>query len=304
MTKILDQHSDSAFEIVNGDCVAAMEALPESSIHFSLHSPPYLNLYVYGALPQDIGNASSDAEFWDHYRYATRQVFRVMKTGRIAAVDCANVPAMKERDGYIGLKDFRGDLIREWTAAGFIFHSEHCIWKDPLIEATRTKSLGLMHKQLMKDSAMCRAGIPQYLLAFRKPGTNAEPVAHEKGLTDWIGENPPKTGNLSHERWRRYASPVWMDVDFTNTLNARAAREEDDERHVCPFSLDICHRAIHLWSNPGDVVLDPFGGIGSTGYVAIQEGRRPLLIELKRSYYQQAILNLQSAKAAQASLFA
>lgn len=302
--KIIDQFEAPGVSLIHGDCVEAMRGMPESSVHLSLHSPPYMTLYVYSASPRDVANAATDAEFWQHYRFAIAEVFRLTKPGRIAAVDCANVPAMKERDGYIGLKDFRGDLIREWTRAGFIFHSEHCIWKDPLIEATRSKALGLMHKQLMKDSAMSRAGIPQYLLAFRKPGVNAEPIAHAEGFQSWCGESPPKTGNLSHERWRRYASPVWMDIDFGDTLNARAAREEDDERHVCPFSLGIVRRAIHLWSNPGDVVMDPFFGIGSTGYVAVQEGRRALGIELKRSYYEQAILNLKAASQSQAGLFA
>jgi DNA modification methylase len=214
-----------------------------------------------------------------------------------------NIPAMKERDGYIGLKDFRGDVIRAFQKFGFIFHSEHCAWKDPLIEATRTKALGLMHKQLCKDSARSRAGIPQYLLAFRKDGENPEPVAHIDGLTEFCGENPPIHGNLSHERWRRYASPVWMDINFSNTLNAKAARDNEDERHVCPMALDLIERAIQLWSNPGDVVFDPFSGVGSTGYQAIKMGRKFVGSELKQSYFAQACKNIESAKANQGRLF-
>ena len=184
-----------------------------------------------------------------------------------------NIPAMKERDGYIGLKDFRGDLIRAFLKHGFIFHSEHCMFKDPLIEATRTKALGLMHKQLCKDSSMSRAGIPQYLLAFRKTGINKEPIAHVDGLTEFYGDDAPETGTLSHEYWRRYASPVWMDINFSDTLNGRAGRDDADERHICPMALDITKRALHLWTNPGDKVLSPFAGIGSEGYVSLQQGR-------------------------------
>ena len=223
--------------------------------------------------------------------------------GRIVCVDVMNIPAMKERDGYIGLKDFRGDVIRAFQRQGFIFHSEHCAWKDPLIEATRTKALGLMHKQLCKDSTRSRAGIPQYLLAFRKDGENLEPVAHIDGLTEFAGENPPTHGTLSHERWRRYASPVWMDINFSNTLNAKAARENEDERHVCPMALDLIERAIQLWSNPGDVIFDPFSGVGSTGYQAIRMGRKFAGSELKTAYFEQAVKNIGSAKANQGALF-
>jgi DNA modification methylase len=171
------------------------------------------------------------------------------------------------------------------------------MWKDPLVEATRTKSLGLMHKQLMKDSAMSRMGLAQYILAFRRPGENREPIHHPYGLTEFYGETPPTTGTLSHERWRRYASPVWMDVDFSRTLNYHAARDGRDERHICPMSLDAIHRCLQLWSNPGDVVLSPFAGIGSEGYEAVKLGRKFIGIELKPSYFRQAVLNLSRAEA-------
>lgn len=290
--------------LYNADCMDVLREMREASVHCSVFSPPYLGLFLYSASPRDVGNCANDAEFWEQFQFVIAELLRVMKPGRIVAVDCMNVPAMKFKDGYIGLKDFRGDLIRRFTSHGFIFHSEHCMWKDPLIEATRTKAIGLMHKQLCKDSAMCRAGIPQYLLAFRKPGDNAEPIAHEKGLEDFFGEDPPEHGNLSHERWRRYASPVWSDIDFTDTLNAKAAREDDDERHIAPMALDITRRALTLWSNPGDVVLSPFAGIGSEGYVALQMGRRYIGIDLKRSYFEQAVRNLESVEQpAQASLF-
>jgi len=304
MPLVLDQKIGSHWSLYNGDSVELLRGLAEDSIHFSLFSPPYSSLYVYSASDRDLGNSRDDAEFFDHFGFIVRELFRVIKPGRLIGVDCMNIPAMKVRDGHIGLKDFRGDLIRAFEKEHFIFHSEHCIWKDPLIEATRTKSIGLMHKQLCKDSAMVRAGIPQYLLAFRKPGKNPEPIPHEHGLQSFVGENEPTTGVLSHERWRRYASPVWMDIRTTRTLNYRLARTEYDERHICPMSLDIIERAMTLWSNPGDIVLDPFSGIGSTGYVSLQMGRRFIGVELKRSYWEQAWRNLESAVQLNEGLFA
>jgi len=300
---ILNQAQGENWTLANGDCIEVLNSLPENSIHLSIFSPPYASLYTYSNSDRDLGNSVNDDQFYEHFAHVVAGLHRVTKPGRIVCVDVMNIPAMKERDGYIGLKDFRGDVIRAFQKAGFIFHSEHCAWKDPLIEATRTKALGLMHKQLCKDSTRSRAGIPQYLLAFRKDGENPEPVAHIDGLTEFCGENPPIHGNLSHERWRRYASPVWMDINFSNTLNAKAARDNEDERHVCPMALDLIERAIHLWSNPGDVVFDPFSGVGSTGYQAIKMGRKFVGSELKQSYFAQACKNIESAKANQGSLF-
>ncbi len=284
------------------DCVELLRQWPAASVDMSIFSPPYMSMYVYNASPRDLGN-SSDADFWIHFGIVIDELLRVTKAGRIVAVDCMNVPAMKERDGYVGLKDFRGEIIRQFTQRGFIFHSEHCMWKDPLIEATRTKALGLMHKTLCKDSSMARAGIPQYLLAFRKPGVNKDPIAHANGLDYFVGENPPTTGaNLSHERWRRYASPVWMDIDFTKTLNVQLARDPDDERHLCPMALDITERAMWLWSNPGDTIMSPFMGIGSEGHVALNMGRKFVGVELKPSYFATATRTLARANR-QTSLF-
>jgi len=300
---ILNQEQGENWTLANGDCIEVLNSLPENSIHLSIFSPPYASLYTYSNSDRDLGNSVNDEQFYEHFAHVVAGLHRVTKPGRIVCVDVMNIPAMKERDGYIGLKDFRGDVIRAFQKVGFIFHSEHCAWKDPLIEATRTKALGLMHKQLCKDSTRSRAGIPQYLLAFRKDGENQEPVAHIDGLTEFAGENPPINGNLSHERWRRYASPVWMDINFSNTLNARAARDHEDERHVCPMALDLIERAITLWSNPGDVVFDPFSGVGSTGYQAIKMGRKFVGSELKQSYFAQACKNLESAKSSQTALF-
>lgn len=303
MNAVLNQQQGDNWTLFNADCVDVVHSLPEDSLHLTVTSPPYCSLYTYSNSDRDMGNSLTDEQFYEHFDYLVSGLFRATKPGRIAVIDCMNVPAMKERDGYIGLKDFRGDLIRAFQKAGFIFHSEHCVWKDPLLEATRTKALGLMHKQLCKDSTRSRAGIPQYLLAFRKDGENLEPVAHIDGLTEFYGNNPPIHGTLSHERWRRYASPVWDDINFSNTLNAKAARENEDERHVCPMALEMIERAVQLWSNPGDVVFDPFSGIGSTGYTAIKMGRKFIGAELKKSYFDQACKNIASANADQGALF-
>jgi len=295
LKNIINQVHEENYSLYNADSADILSELPDQSIDFSIFSPPYLSIFVYSNSLRDLGNSKDEQEFFIHFNFIVDQLFRTIKPGRIIAVDCMNVPAMKERDGYIGLKDFRGDIIRTFIRAGFIFHSEHCIWKDPLIEATRTKALGLMHKQLCKDSSMCRAGIPQYLLAFRKPGVNANFISHGHGLNTFAGEEPPTTGNLSHERWRRYASPVWMDIDLTNTLNARAGRDGSDERHLCPMALDIIERGIWLWSNPDDTVLSPFMGIGSEGWQSLQMGRKFIGIELKPSYFDQAVKNMPRA---------
>lgn len=290
---VINQDFGENWAAYNGDCIEIIKGLNDESVDFSIFSPPYLSIYVYSNSKRDMGNCKTEKEFMDMFKYLVVELKRVIKQGRIVAVDCMNVPAMKERDGYIGLKDFRGWIIQSFIEEGFIFHSEHCMWKDPLIEATRTKALGLMHKQLCKDSTMCRAGIPQYLLAFRKPGENKTPVPHQDGLSSFHGENGPENGVISHEIWRRYASPVWMDVNFTKTLNYKAARANDDERHICPMSLDAIGRALTLWSNDGDVVLTAFGGVGSEGYKAVEMGRKAILIELKESYYKQLVKNMK-----------
>lgn len=294
--QVIKQKHAELYSIYNADCVEVCSGLPSNSIDFTIFSPPFSSLYTYSNSERDMGNSKNDEEFFMHFGYLVDNLFRMTKPGRIVAFHCMNIPAMKERDGYIGIKDFRGDLIRCFQKRGFIFHSEHCIWKDPLIEATRTKALGLMHKQLCKDSTICRSGLPDYLIAMRKPGENAEPVAHENGLDYFMGDNPPTTGNLSHERWRRYASPVWMDIRQTYTLNATVAREEDDERHVCPLQLDTIERGIQLWSNPGNVVLSPFMGIGSEGYVAVKDDRRFIGVELKEAYFTVAENNMKQAE--------
>lgn len=297
MTKVINQSSGKNWQMYHGDCCEVIKGLPDNSVGFSVFSPPFSSLYTYSNSERDMGNSKDDKQFMQHFcDYLIPELLRVTKPGREVAFHCANVPAMKERDGYIGLKHLRGELIEAFIKGGFIFHSEHVIWKDPLIEATRSKSLGLMHKQLCKDSTRCRAGIPDYLIVMRKPGDNPEPVSHEKGLESFVGENPPTKGTISHEIWRRYASPVWMDINQSNTLQKNSARDEKDERHICPLQLDVIERALILWSNEGDIVLSPFAGIGSEGYQSVKTGRKFVGIELKESYYKQARLNLANAE--------
>lgn len=293
---VLSQIHENNFSAYNADCVEVCASMPSNSVDFTIFSPPFSSLYTYSNSERDMGNSKNDDEFFMHFGFLVENLFRLTKPGRIVAFHCMNIPAMKERDGYIGIKDFRGDLIRCFQKHGFIYHSEHVIWKDPLIEATRTKAIGLMHKQLCKDSTMCRSGLPDYLIAMRKPGENQDMVSHPDGLNKFYGENPPTSGNLSHERWRRYASPVWMDIRQTHTLQASTAREQDDERHICPLQLDVIERGLQLWSRKNDVVLSPFMGIGSEGYVAIKDDRRFIGIELKTAYFNVAVDNLRKAE--------
>lgn len=297
ITKVIDQKSGKNWQLYHGDCCEVIKGLRNDSVGMSIFSPPFSSLFVYSNSERDMGNSRDDEQFMEHFtKFLVPELMRVTMPGRLVAFHIANIPAMKERDGYMGLKPLRNQLTDVFIKAGFIFHSEHCIWKDPLIEATRTKSLGLMHKQLLKDSSRCRAGIPDYLIAMRKPGDNPNPIPHGEGLTEFAGENPPKAGTLSHEIWRRYASPVWMDINQSNTLQKASAREAKDERHICPLQLDVIDRALTLWSNPGDVILSPFAGIGSEGFQSVKMGRKFVGIELKASYFNQAAGNLDAAE--------
>jgi hypothetical protein len=304
--KVINQVVTDEYAAYHGDCIPVMRWMPDNSVHMSVFSPPFGSLYSYTDALQDMSNVQTDAEFIAGMEFMVAEMARVMMPGRLVAFHCMQIPAMKERDGYIGLKDFRGELIRLYQRHGFIYHSEVVIWKDPLIEATRTKALGLMHKQLVKDSAICRAGSPDYLVVMRKPGDNPEPIPHEPaGFNRWIGpaDREPKAARgkdpgrnkYSHEVWQRYASPVWFDINPSDTLQKGSAREEDDSRHICPLQLTVIRRAIELWSNPGEIVFSPFGGIGSEGFVALEEGRRFVGAELKETYWRQMCANLAAA---------
>lgn len=294
---ILNQTITDKYALYNGDCISVMHDLPDGKIDFSIFSPPFADLYCYSDSPMDLGNCKNYDEFFVHFGFVVEQLARIIKPGRNCAVHCMDIPAMKERDGFIGIKDFSGDIIRLFQKHGFIYHSRHTVWKDPLIEATRTKALGLMHKQLQKDSIKSRAGLPDYLLCFRNAGENETPITHPDGLTSYAGSDEiPRAEGIkrSHNIWRAYASPVWMDIRQTLTLNAKAAREADDEKHLCPLQLDVIERACVLWSNPGEVVFTPFMGVGSEVYGAVLNGRKGIGAELKEAYYNQAVKNLAS----------
>lgn len=293
-TSVLNQSIGPKHALYHADTIEVARGLPSDSIDFSVFSPPFASLYTYSASDRDMGNVRDHGEFWSHYRHLVSESMRVMKPGRLIAAHCMDLPTSKVRDGRIGLRDFPGDLIREYERAGFIYHSRITIWKDPVTAMQRTKALGLLHKQIRKDSSMSRQGIPDVVIVMRKPGPNPDPVAH-------TAEEFPV------EQWQRWASPVWVttgvtdgdgfaiclaDINPSDTLQYRSAREEEDEKHICPLQLEVIRRCVRLWTNPGDVVWSPFAGIGSEGVVAIEEGRRFVGAELKCSYYQQAARNL------------
>lgn len=279
---VLGQTIAEDFALYHGDCIEVMRGLPTASVDYSIFSPPFASLYTYSNSPRDLGNCRSDEEFFEHFGFVIDELLRVMKPGRVISFHCMLMPSSKVRDGVIGLRDFRGDLIRAFVKGGFIHHSEVVIWKDPVTAMQRTKALGLLHKSVRENASMCRQGIPDYLITMRAPGDVTDRVKHSKD------EYPV-------EKWQQIASPVWMDIDAGDTLQFRSAREHDDERHICPLQLEVIRRGIELWTNPGDVVLSPFAGIGSEGYVAIQAGRRFVGAELKASYYEQAARNLAAA---------
>lgn len=275
MKTVLNQADGKNWCAVHGDCVLGMSDLPDESVGFSIYSPPFVDLFVYSDSAADMGNCADDVSFFDQYKHVIAQKMRVLKPGRLTAVHCTDLPTRKFKDGVIGLKSFSDDIVRAHLEAGFIYHSRITVWRDPVVEMQRTKALGLLYKQLKKDSAMSRTGMPDYVLVFRKPGDNPEPITHD-----------PR--DVPVDLWQKWASPVWMDVSQTDVLNGRMARCEEDERHICPLQLPLIERAIHLWSNPGDVVLSPFMGIGSEGYIAMKTRRKFIGFELKESYYRQA----------------
>lgn len=293
MTKVLDQHVTDRCAIYNADCIEGVRSLPENSIDFTVYSPPFASLYTYSDSERDMGNSRTFDEFAAHFQYLADDLLRVTKPGRLMSVHCMNLPTSKQRDGYIGIRDFRGDLIRFFQEAGWIYHSEVCIWKDPVIAMQRTKALGLLHKQIKKDSAMCRQGIPDYLVTMRKPGDNPEPVTHTNS-------------SFPVQKWQRYASPIWTDINPSKTLQYTTARDEQDERHIAPLQLEVVERAIELWTNPNDLVLTPFLGIGTEAYTALKMNRRAVGFELKPSYFRIAKQNCEAAEKVghQSGLFA
>lgn len=323
----VNQSNGKSWTAYQGDCMEIMPALPDNSVHYQIFSPAFASLYTYSNSERDMGNCRTYEEFCDHYRFFAAQLYRLLKPGRLMSFHCMLLPASKQFDGFIGLKDFRGDLIRMHQEAGMIYHSEVVIWKDPVTAMQRTKALGLLHKQIVKDSAMSRQGIPDYLITMRKPGINTKPVSgpldyysgdqSDEDFTRWcrsrydternsgasqagthLKGSPPMSFDTfkSIQIWQRYASPVWMDINPSNTLQRTSAREQKDERHICPLQLGVIERALQLWTMPDDVVLSPCAGIGSEGYVSVGMDRRAVMIELKESYYRQLCLNLHRAE--------
>ena len=285
----IEQVVTDQYALYHGDCVEVLRCLPDHSVGYSIFSPPFVSLYTYSNSPRDMGNVRDEAEFFQHFDFLIAELRRVMKPGRNVSFHCMLMPSSKERDGVIGLKDFRGDLIRSFQRHGFIYHSEVCIWKDPVTSMKRTKALGLLHKTVRENAAMSRQGIPDYLVTMRAPG-ECERVTHDPA------EYPV-------DLWQRVASPVWMDINPSDTLQYMSAREHDDERHIAPLQLEVIRRGVMLWTNPGDIVLSPFGGIGSEPYVAVEMGRKAVAVELKASYFRQMVQNVAAAKAKTADLF-
>ncbi len=279
---VLDQVIKNKYAIYNGDSCEITKEIPDNSIHYTLFSPPFASLYTYSNSDRDMGNSKGDDEFYEHFVFLAKELYRITMPGRLLSFHCMDLPLMKERDGVIGLKDFPSIIRQVFEDCGFIYHSKVTIWKNPVTEMQRTKALGLLHKQIRKDSTMNRQGIPDYIVTMRKPGDNPERVAH------------------THETfpvdvWQNYASPVWMDIRQSDTLQKKSARDDKDERHICPLQLEVIQRCIELWTNPNDIVFDPFGGIGSTAYVALTLGRRAISSELKESYFKQMKGNVEEA---------
>ena len=288
-----EAHGDD-WALYHGDCARVVAQLPDASVGFSIYSPPFSSLFVYSQSEADMGNSASDAEFMEHYKFMLREKLRVTKPGRMTAVHCSDLPYTKWKDGITATRAFSDAIRAAHEEIGFHFLRRVTVWRDPVVEMTRTKALNLLYKQLQKDSAKSWPGMADYVMLFRAPGDNTEPVAHERG----------ESSEISLDQWQKWASPVWMDIQQTNTLNVAMAREGADERHLCPLQLDLIERALIMWSNPGDVVLSPFTGVGSEGYVALKQRRRFVGVELKESYFKAAARHLAQASANAVDLFA
>lgn len=306
----VDQVITPDYAIYQGDSCEVIRAIPGDSIHFGIHSPPFEGLYKFSNYDRDISNNEGPA-FWEHYAFLIQELLRVTMPGRLHAVHVMQLPTSKIRNGYIGMRDFRGEVIRAYEDAGWIFHSEVCIWKDPVVAQQRTKSIRLLHKQVVKDSTISGQGLADYIVTFRKPGENPEPVG--ECFDRYVGTDEPDRAKYttptdgrnwySIEVWQRYASPVWMDINQTRTLQYRGGRDAKDELHISPLQLDVIERCIDLWSNPGDSVLTPFLGIGSEVFSAVQMARKGIGIELKPSYFEQAKRNLATATQVTTDIF-
>ena len=313
MARVNDQASGKNWTIWNADCVEVARGLPDASVGMTVYSPPFESLYTFSDDPRDMSNCRDKDTFWTHYKFLIGEVLRSTKPGRLCAVHCMQLPTSKMRDGFIGIRDFRGEIVRAHQDAGWYFHSEVMIRKDPVAAMQRSKSIGLLHKQVVKDSTISRMALADYVVVFRKPGDNPEPV--DGPFDAYYGNETEPDGPLksesqfrgtSHDRpgdpwysvavWQRYAESVWLDIAQGDVLSRKDSRDEPDEAHISPLQLTVIRRCLDLWSNPGDVVFSPFAGIGSELYVALQMGRKAIGAELKPSYFKQAVKNLQSAE--------
>lgn len=297
--KVLNQLIGKKFAFYNGDSCEVLKGLKDNSIDYSIFSPPFADLYVYSDSDRDLGNCKNQSEFYAHFEFIIKELFRVLKPGRNLSFHCMDLPTSKSRDGFIGLTDFPGILIKMFQDAGFIYHSRVTIWKDPVVQMQRTKALGLLHKQIKKDSSMSRNGLADYLITMRKPGLNDSPISHTNesfpvDLWQKIASPIWYTEEQEEDIAFKYQSGCWFDINQSNTLQRESARDDKDEKHLCPLQLDVIERAINLWTNPNDIVLTPFGGIGSEGYQAVRMGRKAILIELKPSYFKQGSINMQN----------
>ena len=285
--KCIDEAHGSDWTVYLGDCVEVVKQLPDNSVDFSVYSPPFSNLYCYSDSERDMGNTVDDAEFMRHYRFLVQDMLRVMRPGRCIAIHCKDLVNYAGRDGKAGLRDFPGDIIRLHQECGFAYHSRVTIWKSPVTEMQRTKAHGLLYKQLRKDSSFSRMGLAEYVVVFRKW---AETEAQEQ----YISPVTHTSASFPLDQWQEWASPVWMDIDQTNVLNTSMAREDKDSKHQCPLQLDLIERCVKLWSNPGDVVLSPFAGVGSEGVESVRAGRKFVGVELKRAYWEHAVRNIRN----------
>lgn len=282
--KVLNQAMGERWIAYHGDCVEVLKGFPDNSVGYIITSVPFKSLYCYSNSDRDLANTTKEDQFFEHYTFLSQEMMRVLMPGRLMSIHCMDLPRTIESHGFIGLEDFPGDIIRHHQRDGMLYHSRVTIWKDPLTAMHRTHAVGLLYKELVKDSAISRQGIADYLVTLRKPGRNEEPVI----------KNPEA---FPAELWRNYASPVWMDINPSDTLQKESARDARDDKHIAPLQLEVIRRGIKLWTNPGDVVLDPFGGIGSLGFVALEQRRKAALIELKPSYFRQMCRNLEYVEA-------
>lgn len=304
---VIEQKITEQYAIYNGDCIEVMRELKSESVHLSCYSPPFSGLYHYSSSERDLSNCRNYQEFFEHFEFVVKEIFRLTIAGRMTAVHCMDVPSGNSGHDY--LMDFPGDIIRLHDKIGFKYIARYHVWKEPLGVRNRTMAKNLAHKSVVEDSSLCSVASADYLLVFRKKGANKIPIAHPSGLLRYAGARqipaellPYRAwkGNqienrYSHWIWRQYASAFWDDVRIDRVLPYKAARDQGDEKHIHPLQLDVIDRCITLWSNPGETVLSPFMGVGSEVYGAVRAGRRSIAIELKPTYYRQALKNLESA---------